>query len=205
MTPNTAPFTLRSAAGLPTKPSPVAGAALVLIDAQQEYGPSGRLPLEGLNDASAQAAKLVAAFRTSGSPVIHITHLGSTGGMFDPAGGGQILKQLAPTGDETVIAKTLPNSFAGTELANHLESLGNPPLVLAGFMTHMCVSATARAALDLGFSASVISDATATRSLPSADGTGTEPIPAATVHRAALAAIADRFSVVTTVDELLAG
>ncbi len=45
---------------------------------------------------------------------------------------------------------------------------GAPPVTLTGFTAHTCVSATARAAIDPGFESTVVSDATATRSLPSA-------------------------------------
>ncbi len=61
-------------------------------------------------------------------------------------------------------------------------------------MTHMCVSATARAALDLGYQSTVLSDASATRDLPDIDGAGT--VPAAEIHRIELAALADRFAIV---------
>jgi hypothetical protein len=61
-------------------------------------------------------------------------------------------------------------------------------------MTHMCVSATVRAALDRGLSSTVAMDATATRDLP--DPLGGGDLPAGIVHRAALAAIADRFATV---------
>jgi isochorismate hydrolase len=68
-------------------------------------------------------------------------------------------------------------------------------------MTHMCVSSTARAALDLGLNATVVRDATATRSLPSTGSGG--PIAAELVHEIALAELADRFSVVTDTATLL--
>ena len=48
-------------------------------------------------------------------------------------------------------------------------ALGVKKLVLAGFMTHMCVSSTARAALDLGFQTTVPADASATRDLIAQD------------------------------------
>ena len=67
-------------------------------------------------------------------------------------------------------------------------------------MTHMCVSATARAALDLGYETTVIADACATRDL--ADGNGAI-LPAAIVHQVALAELADRFStIVETLDQI---
>ena len=50
-----------------------------------------------------------------------------------------------------------------TDLASRLAALKKPNVVLVGFMTHMCVEATARASIDLGFKATVIASATATR------------------------------------------
>jgi nicotinamidase-related amidase len=65
----------------------------------------------------------------------------------------------------------------------------------------MCVSATARAAEDHGYDSTVVSDATGTSDLPSADGSGV--IPASVVHDAAPAALGDRFAAVVTTDEML--
>lgn len=66
-------------------------------------------------------------------------------------------------------------------------------------MTHMCVSSTARAALDLGYRVTVAGDAAATRDLPDPSG---GVISADALHRAALAELGDRFAVVTTVDQI---
>lgn len=60
-------------------------------------------------------------------------------------------------------------------------------------MTHMCVSTTARAALDLGYRSTVVASACATRDLPDALG---GVVDAKTVHRAALAALGDRFAII---------
>ena len=79
------------------------------------------------------------------------------------------------------------------------KQLGRTQLVIAGFMTHMCVSSTARAAVDLGYKATVAADAAATRDLPDPMG---GVIAADALHRAALAELADRFAVVATVDQI---
>jgi nicotinamidase-related amidase len=71
-------------------------------------------------------------------------------------------------------------------------------LIVVGFMTHMCVSTTVRSALDHGYRCTVVAAACGTRDLP--DGRG-GVIPAEVVHRANLAALADRFAkVVETVE-----
>lgn len=63
-----------------------------------------------------------------------------------------------------------------------------------GFMTHMCVEATTRAALDHGYATTVVADATATRDLP--DPLGGAPVGAVDLQRRSLAAMADRFATV---------
>lgn len=197
----TTPRTLRSLAKLPQTPELLADSTLLIIDAQHEYLATGALALPDIDTASGVLSDLLAAGRNLDIPIVHIAHAGQPGGLFAPDNGGRIIDAAAPWTNEVVVSKTLPNSFAGTDLASLVQDLGDRQLVIAGFMTHMCVSATARAALDLGITSVVVSDATATRSLPSA--TGGEPIGADAVHAAALAALADRFAIVATSAELL--
>lgn len=190
----TAPKSLLQLAGAPLDPAPLDQASLVLIDCQREYV-DGKLPLSGVGKAIEEAARLLDLARRRKVPVIHIVHHGRPGGpMFAPDGPmAQIVSQLAPRDGETVIAKSLPNSFAKTNLEATLKATGRPQLIVAGFMTHMCVSATAKAALDLGFRTTVVAGATATRDLPDPLGGA---MPAEQVHRAALTALADRFAIV---------
>lgn len=191
---NAAPRTLLQLAGAPLDPAPLDQAVLVLIDCQREYV-DGKLALPGVKPAIAEAAKLLDLARRKNVPVVHIVHHGRPGGaLFAPDGPmAGIAPELAPRPGEKVIAKSLPNAFARTDLEATLQATGRPQLILAGFMTHMCVSATAKAAVDLGRRVTVVADATATRDLPDPLG-GT--MPAEQVHRAALAALADRFAIV---------
>jgi nicotinamidase-related amidase len=194
----TDPRTLLQIAGAPAAPSPLHASALVIIDAQLEYT-IGRLPLHGVDRAVAEIARLLDLARREGVPVVHIVQHSAPGRpLFDKSTRFvEIVPELTPIEGETVIAKALPNAFAGTDLEQTLraigESDGRRELILAGFMTHMCVSATSRAALDLGFRNTVVAAATATRDLPDPLG-GT--VPAETLHRTALAELADRFAVV---------
>ncbi len=182
-------------------PPEIGEAALVIIDAQDEYGPGGRLELPGLPAALDRIEDLLSRAREKGATIVHVVHRGNAGGLFDPATGGKVLSQVTPMPGEKIVDKTLPNSFAGTDLEEHLRNLGNPPLILVGFMTHMCVSSTARAALDLGLSTTIAADATATRPLPSP--LQDKPISAHDLQRASLAAMADRFSLVIDTGSLV--
>ncbi|MBI3453058.1 MAG: cysteine hydrolase [Rhodospirillales bacterium] len=190
----TAPRTLLQMAGAPLAPSPWAEAALVIIDAQMEYV-NGGLPLPDAKPALAALARVLDLARQQGAPVIHVVHHGRPGGaLFDPDGAfARIAPEAAPKDGEPIIAKSLPNAFAKTTLQATIAATGRKELVAVGFMTHMCVSATVRAALDLGYRTTIVADAAATRDLPDPLG---GIAPAQTVHRATLAALADRFAIV---------
>ncbi|SEH70296.1 Nicotinamidase-related amidase [Mycolicibacterium rutilum] len=185
--------TLRALSGLPAQPESLASSALVLIDCQNTYT-RGVMELDGVQAALDEAERLLDRARTAGIPIIHIQHDDGPGSPFDIRDDiGAIVDRVAPRGDEPVVVKNYPNSFVGTDLDERLKAVGAQNLVLAGFMTHMCVNSTARGAFNLGYAPTVVAKATATRPLP--DPTGGE-LSAAAVHTASLAAIADLFAVV---------
>jgi nicotinamidase-related amidase len=191
--------TLLQLAGADLNPPRLGNAALVLIDIQNEYL-AGPLALPDAGPAIARAAALLARARESGAAIIHIAHRGKPGGLFDRgADRGAIVAELSPRDGELVIEKELPNAFAGTDLQARLAATDRKNIVLAGFMTHMCVSSTARAALDLGFRTTIDADACATRDLP--DGRG-GTLDARTIHEVALAELSDRFAIIARGDAL---
>jgi nicotinamidase-related amidase len=193
------PKTLLEMSGADLRPAPLAQSTLVIIDAQNEYL-DGKLALPGIAPAIDALGRLLAKARAAGAGVVHVQHKGRAGGFFDiDAHGGAIIDQVRPAGTESVVTKPLPNAFAGTDLDAKLKQLGRTQLVIAGFMTHMCVSSTARAALDLGYKTTVTADAAATRDLPDPMG---GVIAAEAMHRAALAELADRFAIVAAVDQI---
>jgi nicotinamidase-related amidase len=189
------PETLARIGGLSPAPSAPQDSVLLMIDCQREYT-DGRLPLAGMDAAVAEGARLLAFARAASVPVFHAIHHGRPGAaVFDPAGkGARFIDELAPVAGETVVIKSLPNSFAGTELAQRIRDTGRREIIIAGFATHMCVSATARSALDHGFRSTVVAAATATRDLPDPLGAGV--ISARTVLQGTIAALSDRFSIV---------
>lgn len=165
------------------------GAALLLVDIQNDYFPGGAMELVGAEAAGRAAGRVLAAFRARSLPVVHIRHEsvrpGST--FFLPGTpGADIHPGVAPLPGEALRTKHFPNSFRDTGLEALLRGLGAERLVLCGMMTHMCVDATARAAFDLGFPVTLVPDACATRDLSFAGRT----VAAADVHAAFLAALA---------------
>jgi nicotinamidase-related amidase len=189
----TASQTLLELAGAAYSPARLRDACLVLIDMQNEYcsGPVAATDVESAIDA---ARELLSAARSCGAPVFHVVHKGRPGMLFDrDAERGQIIPALAPLPDEIIIEKPFPNSFAGTDLDEFLLATGRKQLILAGFATHMCISSTARAAVDHGYRATVAADACAARDLP--DGRG-GVVPASTIHQIALVELSDRFAAI---------
>ncbi len=186
-------MTMLQMAGAAPTPATMANGVLVIIDAQREYT-DGLLPLAGVGAAVEALAVLLEKARKAAAPIVHVRHKGSpTGKAFNPTlSGFEIVKQLTPRDGEMIVDKSLPNAFTGTELANHLKVSGRKNLIVGGFMTHMCVSATVRSATDHGFMSTVAADTVATRDLP--DATGGATVAADAVNRITLAALSDRFA-----------
>jgi nicotinamidase-related amidase len=165
---------------------------LVIVDAQREYV-DGALPLVGVDAAIAETAQLLARARKSGTPIIYVVHKGA-GAVFNPTRSGfEIVAALRPLPGEAVVEKMRVSAFAGTKLEELIRQTGRKNLVIVGFMTHNCVSSTARAARDLGYAPTVVAAATATRDLP--DGRN-GVIAASVLQASSLAALADRTATV---------
>lgn len=194
------PKTLVELAGARPEAARLKDSVLVIVDAQREYL-DGRLPLAGMEASLEEAAQLLGRARKAGTPVVHVVHKGK-GALFNPASPYfEIVSALRPAAGEPVVEKSLVSAFAGTPLESILAGSGRKKLVLVGFMTHHCVSTTARAALDLGYAVTVVGNATATRDLP--DGKG-GAIPAAALQAATLAGLADRTATVVTMEQDIA-
>ncbi|HZX32989.1 MAG TPA: cysteine hydrolase family protein [Rhodocyclaceae bacterium] len=193
-----APQTLRTWAGIP----PVvqirpAETALLLIDYQREYL-DGRLPLTGAAAAIRGAEALMALADGAGIPVIHIHHIAakSDATLFAPGTTAvEPIPGLEPREGHHRLTKGMPSSFHGTGLDELLRVQGIGCLLIAGFMTHMCVDTTTRDAVHRGYRAVVAGDTCASRPLPGG-------IDGKTQHRASLAALADRFADVVSVEAL---
>ena len=184
--------TLRELNDFDATPARLADATLILVDYQNTYT-RGVMELEGWQAAIAEASQLLALARAQGAKVIHVINDGGAGTPYDIRSEiGQIHPDMAPIDGEPVVVKQVPNAFVGTTLAQEVDAAGHKSLVVAGFMTHMCVAFTTEGAFLRGNQATVVADACATRALPSVAGA----VPAAQLHQGALATIADLFGVV---------
>jgi nicotinamidase-related amidase len=187
--------TLRDIAGLDSEPATLSDAALVMIDCQNTYR-RGVMQLTGVEAAIVEAQRLLEMARDLKSPIIHIRHDAGPGSPYDVSSDiGAISDEVTPRGSEPVITKNFPNAFVQTALNEQLKAMGIQKVILAGFMTHMCVNSTARGAFNLGYAPTIVAKATATRPLPGPTG---ESISAQAVQVAALAGVQDLFAVVVS-------
>jgi nicotinamidase-related amidase len=161
------PMTLLELAGVTSASARLGDAVVVVIDAQREYV-DGALPLPRAEAALDEIGRLLARARAQRTPVIHIVHHAKAGKLFAPGSPGvEIAAPAAPAPGEPVLTKSLPNAFASTDLADRLHALHRSAIIVVGFMTHMCVEATARGAIDLGLRATVIAIEASRRAISS--------------------------------------
>ncbi|MFD0125251.1 isochorismatase family protein [Streptomyces virginiae] len=184
--------TLRDLSGLDASPASPSEATLILIDYQNTYT-RGVMELTGWEAALDAGAALLERARAAGAKVIHVINDGGEGSPYDiRAEIGRIHPRVAPVEGEVVVVKTVPDGFVRTDLGDHVDAAGHKDVLLAGFMTHMCVAFTAQGAFLRGNRPTVVADACATRPLR----TAVAEVSAEQLHHAALATIADLYGVV---------
>jgi nicotinamidase-related amidase len=194
------PTTLREIAGLGHHPASLKDAALIMIDCQNTYR-QGVMQLTGVEEAILEAKRLLEMARDLKTPIIHIQHDAGEGSPYDiRAEIGQLSKEVAPIAGESLITKLYPNSFIQTELDEQLKALGVEKIILAGFMTHMCVNSTAHGAFNLGYAPTIVAKATATRAL---SGNNNVVVSAQDVQAAALAFTRDLYAVIVETSDNL--
>lgn len=185
--------TLREIVGLGHQPASLSESALILIDCQNTYR-TGVMQLTGVEEALVEAQALLKRARAANIPIFHIQHDGGLGSPYDLTTDiGQISKEVGPQDGEYIITKNFPNAFVQTELDQRLKSLNIENIVLAGFMTHMCVNSTAHGGFNLGYKPTVVASATATRPLEATQG---KVVPAEQVQDGAIASTRDLYAAV---------
>jgi len=178
-------------------------AVLLLIDVQQAFkDPDPAWGLRNNPGAEVRIALLLAAWRRTGRPVIHVHHHSTeTGSPLQPGQPGCEAQDIArPAPGEIVMSKNVNSALIGTDLEQHLRTNDVNVLIIVGLTTNYCVSTTARMAGNLGFDTFVVADATATFDCADRDGT---IHPAELVHSVSLASLDGEFATVVETDELL--
>jgi len=176
--------------------------ALIVIDVQAGFN-DPRWGARNNPEAEANIARLLAAFRAQGRPVIHVQHdSAAPDGAFRPGTPGHRPKpEATPRDREPVHHKSVNSAFIGTTLERDLRNAGIEGLVITGLTTNHCVSTTTRMAGNFGFDTYIVADATATFERLGMDGAMR---PAEEVHASALSDLRDEFASVVDTDTVIA-
>ena len=163
--------------------------AVVLVEFQNEFCTEGGKLYEVVRDEMERlwtienGVKLLESAREKGCLVIHCPFVldeqwvdencvcgiiagAQEGGAFRPGDWGtEIIEQMKPAEGEIVLeGKRALSGFTNTGLAKILKDNGIRNIVCAGFLSNVCVEATARSAYDLGYHVTVARDASASTS-----------------------------------------
>ena len=176
-------------------------AALVLID-QQKGNLHPKLGPRNNPEAELRMLELLARWRDSARPVVHVHHLSrSEDSVFWPGQSGvEVQERFEPIAGERLIQKQVPDSFCGTTLEADLRGAGIGQLVIVGVATNNSVESTARTAGNLGFDTWVAEDACFT--FDKADYFGIARS-AAEVHAMSLANLHGEYATVVSVERIL--
>lgn len=177
-------------------------AALLVVDMQigfddPAWGHRNNPALE------ANVAALLAEWRASTGPVVHVHHdsSGASGRLRRDMPGHTAKPEARPRPGEPVYCKDVNSAFIGTSLNADLRSSGVQTLVVVGLTANHCVSTTARMAGNLGFEVFVVSDAVAAFDGTYLDG---RTRLAAEVHDCALSDLQDEFAEIVDTKAVLA-
>ena len=174
-------------------------AVLLPIDIQKGFD-DPRWPKRWNSDFEANALAVLAHWRASGRPIIHVRHdSAEPGSSFAPGQPGNDLRPgFEPRAGELLLTKSVNSAFIGTDLDLRLRRMGVDTVVAFGMSTDMCVSTTIRTGANLGWKMVLIADASDCFDLP--DGRGST-IPGRMVHDAHVATLAYEFcDVIETAD-----
>jgi len=142
--------------------------ALIIIDVQNDYFPSGRMELYGSVEVASKIKSVIEKSRLENTPIIYVKHIAikkEATFFINGTDGIEIYDGIRPSNEDKILIKNYPNSFRETKLHEICQSMKIDTLVIVGMMTHMCVDTTTRAAFDLGYKSIVIGDCCATKDL----------------------------------------
>jgi nicotinamidase-related amidase len=169
--------------------------ALIVVDLQSAFvsGPDAVPAAGGL---LVTVNGLLTRARECDALVVHLQNDGVVGAVDEPGSPGwELFRPAEQRANEVVIRKDTDDGFHHTALANVLAEHGVKRLAVCGVMPEMCVSATARTALALGYQVVLPHDAHATYDIPAVKGLA-ERVPHTMVSRVAEWALGDEIDVV---------
>lgn len=105
--------------------------------------------------------------RQAGLPVIWVQH--NDDGLARDTPGWEIVPELEPLPEESIVHKSLRDSFEGTDLESILAANGIGRLIVTGAQTDFCVRWTLHGALTRGYDTVLVGDAHTTDAVSPGD------------------------------------
>jgi nicotinamidase-related amidase len=139
--------------------------ALVVIDVQKGFDDAAHWGGERNNpECEDNIAKLLAAWRSEGWPVVFVRHDSASPDSPLRAGSdGNTFKDVVSGKPDLLVTKNVHSAFYGDpDLHGWLQERGIGAVAICGIQTNMCCETTARMASDLGYEVLFVMDATYT-------------------------------------------
>jgi maleamate amidohydrolase len=163
-----------AADGIGARSGPGRRSALLVVDLVRAFTEPDAPLGSDLDRVVERSADLIAAARVAGAPVFFSIPVAEAGGWSRKIPANDLLvpgspaveldPRLGVTVADTVLAKTYPSCFFGTDLSTRLVHLGVDTLLIVGASTSGCVRATAVDACSHGLRTIVVADAVGDRS-----------------------------------------
>ncbi|WP_305857552.1 cysteine hydrolase family protein [Balneatrix alpica] len=138
--------------------------ALIVIDLQNDYFPTGHYPLHRSEEVRQHCQQAIELAQQQGWPVILVQHLADPAKGLAPffnegTEGAAIHPQIATAAaGAPVVIKRYADAFEQTELAAVLDKWEVDTLLLCGMMTQNCVTHTALSKAAEGYQIKVLGD-----------------------------------------------
>jgi ureidoacrylate peracid hydrolase len=157
--------------------------ALLVIDMQNSFcHPDGVMrsllrPIDRLDELVSTLARVITEVRSRGVPIVYLRQVFQPnyadadavfrrmlpeamrrGGLARGSWDAQIIDELAPHAEDTVVDKTRFDGFHATPLATILRGMGVRRLLLSGAYTNICVEITCKSAFQHDFEPILFTD-----------------------------------------------
>jgi len=130
---------------------------LLVVDMQE--GLRRGAPKHDLIAVVERINRLALRVRHGGGAVFFVQHAGPVGDDFEPlTPGWHLLRTINTEPGDRIVRKTLNDPFFGTSLQSDLADLRADRVLVAGWATDLCVDATIRSAVALGFKVVAVAD-----------------------------------------------
>lgn len=173
--------------------------ALVVIDVQSAFISGAEAVPDSIGLQGAVALLLEQA-RAAGVPVVFVQNDGMPGAVDEPHTPGWEL-HFPPLPGEHVVRKSEDDGFDGTGLDKLLAASGVRTIAICGMLSEMCLAATARTAMAIGYGVILPHDGHATYDVPPGPG-GSEGVPAHLAARAAEWSLGDEVTIVASANDV---